>query len=309
MAFDLAALSRALKTHERVVRVLVAGTSGSTPREAGTAMLVWGDGQFGTIAGGALEFQAIKTAREMLPATGIWQRHLSRVPLGPRLGQCCGGAVTLLSEGFSRLECDALTAIYKTATPLTRPVFSGPPATADGAAHIGLNGRKMTELFSPPRPQVWIYGAGHVGRAVVNLLPGLGYDVTWVDTAKARFPAQDLEGVTPLVADNPGDAVRYAPVDACHLVMTYSHALDLDICHRILSHGFGSAGLIGSATKWARFRQRLAKLGHSEQQIQRICCPIGQPELGKSPEAVALGIAADLIRSHGEITLGVGAIG
>jgi xanthine dehydrogenase accessory factor len=89
--------------------------------------------------------------------------------------------------------------------------------------------------------------------------------------------------------------MAHAPRDAHHLIVTYSHALDLDLCHAALSRGFASAGVIGSATKWARFRRRLAQLGHAPAAIDRIDCPIGDPRLGKHPQAIALGVAARLL--------------
>ena len=98
--------------------------------------------------------------------------------------------------------------------------------------------------------------------------------------------------MTPCIASSPGDLVAQAPRDADHLILTYSHALDLDLCHRLLSHGFNTCGLIGSATKWARFRSRLAALGHTPAQIARIQCPIGDPAFGKHPQAIAISVAA-----------------
>jgi xanthine dehydrogenase accessory factor len=89
--------------------------------------------------------------------------------------------------------------------------------------------------------------------------------------------------------------VRYAPKKADHLILTYSHEIDLDLCHRLLGHGFRSAGLIGSRTKWARFRKRLAALGHAPAAIERITCPIGTPALGKHPQAIAIGVAAAML--------------
>jgi xanthine dehydrogenase accessory factor len=97
-------------------------------------------------------------------------------------------------------------------------------------------------------------------------------------------------------AADPALLADHAPSGAEHLVLTYSHALDLELCHRLLSRGFGRLGLIGSATKWARFRSRLAALGHSPAQIARIDCPIGDPGLGKHPQAIAIGVAGALLR-------------
>ena len=230
------------------IRITVTKTAGSAPRDAGTQMLVWADKIEGTIGGGALEWDAISQARQML-ADGH-SKLTRRIPLGPSLGQCCGGAVTLHWE-----EADAVT-------------------------------------DTPKRP-LWIYGAGHVGRAIVNVMAPLpDFDITWIDTGADRFPDTKI---TTLVAKDPAAVVKHAPADAEHLIVTYSHEIDLQLCHAILSQPFGSIGLIGSATKWARFKSRLAALGHDPAHISRIACPIGDPSLGKHPAALALGVATAMI--------------
>jgi xanthine dehydrogenase accessory factor len=101
--------------------------------------------------------------------------------------------------------------------------------------------------------------------------------------------------VTCLPAAEPPAALPHAPRQAHHLILTYSHDIDLALCHAALRHGFASCGLIGSATKWARFQSRLRALGHSDAQISRITCPIGDPLLGKHPQAIAVGVAARLL--------------
>lgn len=234
------------------IRITVARTAGSVPREAGTQMLVWSDRTEGTIGGGTLEWQAMAEARRML-AEGR-KTLTATYPLGPALGQCCGGSVTLTYD------------------------------VAD-------------TLASPHRRPLWIYGAGHVGRAIVNVMAPLPhFDITWVDTAADRFPETE---VTTLVAADPVRATKHAPDDADHLILTYCHEIDLALCHALLSRPFGSIGVIGSATKWARFRGRLAALGHSPAQIARIACPIGDPSLGKHPAEIALGVGAAMIaRNH-----------
>ncbi len=230
------------------IRITVTKTAGSAPRDAGTQMLVWPDRIAGTIGGGALEWDAIAEARKML--TEGRETLTRRIPLGPGLGQCCGGAVTLLWE-------------------------------------------KGDALDAPPARALWIYGAGHVGRAIVNVMAPLpDFDITWVDTGADRFPETD---VTTLVAQDPAAVVKHAPDDAEHLILTYSHDLDLAICHAILSRPFAGAGLIGSATKWARFKTRLAALGHDPAHVSRIACPIGDPTFGKHPAALALGVATAMI--------------
>jgi xanthine dehydrogenase accessory factor len=306
MGFDLAELSMAVARHGRVVRVVIAQVRGSSPREVGAAMLVWaGDrdgGQSGTIGGGALEHQATEAARRML-ATGAAAR-LTRHALGPNLGQCCGGAVQLLAEVYDAGKLADLQG----QDVIARPVIAGVQmpltvqrvltrARGQGDTPIAqLIDGWMIEPLERATVPLWIWGAGHVGRAFVAVmapLPDLA--ITWIDTGSERFPDAIPAQVTALPAADPARLVPHAPRDAHHLILTYSHALDLALCHAVLEHGFASAGLIGSATKWARFRARLGDLGHSPAQIARIRCPIGTPGLGKHPQAIAIGVASSLL--------------
>ncbi|GAA3863689.1 xanthine dehydrogenase accessory protein XdhC [Celeribacter arenosi] len=293
MSFDLHALRAAIHAHGVVARVVVAAVEGSTPREVGAAMLVWDGGQSGTIGGGTLEFEAASRA--------FCAPRLSRIALGPSLGQCCGGAVTILSEVFDSVE------------EITGEVYARGPgempfgvkkalaeARAQGTVEPMLLGEWMIEPVAPARRPLWVWGAGHVGRAIVGTLAPLpDFAITWVDTGAERFPDALPEGVDILYDAAPETLMRYAPENAEHLIVTFSHTLDLALCHGALLRGFASAGLIGSKTKWARFRSRLRDLGHSDAQISRICCPIGQPELGKHPQAIAVGVAARLISRSG----------
>ncbi|MEM6637932.1 MAG: xanthine dehydrogenase accessory protein XdhC [Pseudomonadota bacterium] len=291
MSFDRQQLDTAIGTHGRVVRVLVASHRGSVPRETGSVMLVWPDGQSGSIGGGALEWEALRTARRMLVEGPEVQ--LCGLALGPALAQCCGGTVTLVHEVFDRARLDAVCPSNSSAD-VARPVADDAadiPPTAHGMPTLLSDGWliEARTLLSEP---VWIWGAGHVGRALAaTLTPVPGIGVTVVDTDASRltgFP----DGVDPLAAEDPARLTVHAPPTASHYIMTYSHSFDLDICHGLLRRGFGFAGLIGSATKWARFRNRLAALGHSSETIARIQCPIGDPGLGKHPQEIALGVAA-----------------
>lgn len=152
------------------------------------------------------------------------------------------------------------------------------------------------EMARPEGAPLWIYGAGHVGRALVAVMAPLpDFAITWVDTGAERFPDDLPDGVTPFVARDPVQAMAHAPDSADHLILTYAHEMDLALCHAVLSRPFNSAGLIGSATKWARFRRRLQALGHASEQIARIACPIGDPSLGKHPQAIALGVATAMM--------------
>ncbi|MBL9059740.1 MAG: xanthine dehydrogenase accessory protein XdhC [Mangrovicoccus sp.] len=304
MSLDLEALKAAVAGHGRVARVVVAAVQGSAPREPGAVMLVWRDGQSGTIGGGALEYEAAKAARLALDGGGD---RLSRHPLGPQLGQCCGGSVTLATELFDaarlefvgktdpwlrRLEGTAEVPLaLRRAMKAVRGEGVGPAALLDA-------GWLLEPVARPTRP-VWIWGAGHVGRALVAVLAPLpDLAITWVDTAPDRFPGTVPESVTAVPAADPLRLVPHAPENAEHLILTFSHSLDLDLCHGLLVRGFRSCGLIGSATKWARFRSRLAGLGHDPAAIARITCPIGDPALGKHPQAIAVGVAAALLSSR-----------
>jgi xanthine dehydrogenase accessory factor len=136
-----------------------------------------------------------------------------------------------------------------------------------------------------------------VGRALVAVLAPLPrIAVTWVDVSRERFPDVVPEGVTVVPAADPAVLADHVPEGAEHLILTFSHALDLELCHRLLNRGFRSVGLIGSGTKWARFRSRLLALGHQAAEVGRIRCPIGDPSLGKHPQAIAVGVVAELLR-------------
>jgi len=300
MAFDREALSQALAEHGPVVRVVVCSVQGSTPREAGAAMLVWAGGQSGTIGGGALEFQASAHARTLLAEGGS---RIEKVALGPGVGQCCGGALVLGYERFDSLDAVPPSGLF------TRKLSARAPDTPPLAIAAALKAARnqgvvahrysdgwLAEPIAAPTRNLWIWGAGHVGRALVAVLAPLpGLAITWVDTDATRFPDAPTPGVTRRIAQDPADLVPEAPASAEHLILTYSHALDLDLCHRLLGHGFRACGLIGSATKWARFRHRLQALGHDPAQILRITCPIGDPSFGKHPQAIAISVAAALL--------------
>ena len=305
---DIGTLREAVATHGAVVRVVIAEIAGSSPREAGAAMIVRADGQTGTIGGGALEWEAVARARTLLAegaGDAVW-----RMALGPTLGQCCGGAVTLVAERFDAARVASLEGDV-----IARPLPGGPqemPLTVRRAlarargegvpSSARVVGGWLIEPVARPLRDIWVWGAGHVGRALVSVIAPLpGFRVTWVDVSAVRFPAALTEGVVQRIAADPAALVAEAPAQAEHFVLTFSHALDLELCHRLLRHGFPSLGLIGSATKRARFRSRLLALGHAEAQVGRIVCPIGDPSLGKHPQAIAVGVAAGLLSGSSAI--------
>lgn len=298
--FDSQALADAIAAHGPVARVLVAAVQGSAPREVGAAMLVWQGGQMGTIGGGALEYQAALQARAMLSSGQV--ARLDNISLGPNLGQCCGGAVRLVTEVFQ-------------ASPYAMVAFARPVAADAGqmplpiarALALARRGHSrgtllhqgwLIEPLAQAKSCLWLWGAGHVGRALTSVMAPLpDVDIIWVDTDLSRFPTDIVAGVKIMPAPDMARAVALAPKGAHHLVLTFSHAIDLALCDGLLRHGFASLGLIGSASKWARFRTRLQALGHGHAEIARITCPIGQPSLGKHPAAIAIGVAAQMMQS------------
>ncbi|MBV1863678.1 MAG: xanthine dehydrogenase accessory protein XdhC [Rhodobacteraceae bacterium] len=283
-----------------LIRIVIAKHAGSAPRETGTSMLVGTDWQTGTIGGGALEYEATEKARNMLAKASNTQ--ILKVPLGPALGQCCGGTVTLVLERFTTATLpDPKTEIFAraisnaTVEPLSVTRALANMRSLQDRRPLVFNDGWLIEPLQETSHPIWIYGAGHVGRAVVETLQGLSFDIIWIDTAQNRFPAEISGHATPLIAANPADVVRHAPANAQHLILTYSHALDLELCHQVLLRDFASLGVIGSATKRARFTKRLRVLGHSYAQITRMTCPIGNRALGKTPKAIAVGVVADLL--------------
>ncbi|KTT56766.1 xanthine dehydrogenase accessory protein XdhC [Pseudomonas oryzihabitans] len=238
---------------EPCVLITVADDQGSTPREAGTKMLVGREEQHLTIGGGHLEYRAVEIAREML-AAGTRQPRLERFSLAASLGQCCGGVTTLLFE----------------------------PQLAQDVPVI-------------------VFGAGHVARALVPLLAGLPCAVRWVDSRPQEFPAVLPAGVEKRLTDEPVDEIARMPAGAYYIVMTHNHPLDLELTDAILARGdHGYFGLIGSKTKWAKFRHRLAARGHGADRLARVRCPLGLPEVqGKLPLEIAIAVAGEVIAHYG----------
>ena len=253
-----------------LVQVLEA--RGSVPREAGTRMLVSAEAVAGTIGGGHLEWQAIARARQQLVAgsgTGTGIDAVTADPvdqviaLGPALGQCCGGALTLRTQP---LDAAALAA-----WPDEAPLFT-----------------------------LQLYGAGHVGRAIVALLETLPCRVQWIDEREAEFPAAlSAPHIQRLCVEPVQAEVPHAPPGAFYLVLTHRHDLDLTLTEAILRRGdVGFMGLIGSATKRARFLRRLEDRGLPAAALARLTCPIGLPGIvGKQPELIAVAVVAQLLQA------------
>jgi xanthine dehydrogenase accessory factor len=248
----ISALAELQKQGEPCVLVTIIDERGSTPRNAGSKMVVCAAQLFDTIGGGHLEFKAMQIARDML-AEGSQQTRLERFSLGASLGQCCGGVNVLLFEPMGQ-----------------------------------------------PQAEIAVFGAGHVGRALVPLLASLPCRVRWIDAREQEFPAQIPEGVIRIINDEPVDEVDDLPKGSYCIVMTHDHQLDLELTAAILKRNdFTYFGLIGSKTKRVKFEHRLRDRGFDPAVLQRMRCPMGLAEVkGKLPIEIAVSIAAEVIATY-----------
>lgn len=293
--YALAALERG----EPCALVSVLAVEGSTPREAGTRMVVTTDKTFGSVGGGNLEFQAISQAHAALSQLpGSWR--IQDYPLGPLLAQCCGGRVRLMIEhlpvqasrwlndvkdmnAFSLQTVLFVDGVERTVGAAGEGIMARGPIPAAGAAFVEIIGR--------PLMPVLMCGAGHVGAAIARALKPLPFAVEWLDI---RPEAGDLDGVHVVGREDMIATVRKAT--GLILVLTHDHQLDYELCTAALASPAAFIGVIGSATKDARFRSRLRKDGFSDTDLMRLHCPIGLPGLrGKAPNIIAVSVAAQLL--------------
>jgi len=254
---------------QRTPAVLVSVDSivGSTPREPGARMIVTAQQLYGTIGGGNLEYQACRIARNQLAqnqfASGA-EDGLQRFPLGAGLGQCCGGLVNLM---FERLGADS------------------------DWAGISQEEEKL---------ELYLFGAGHVGSALVRCLSDLPVRINWIDTRDDMLPQQPPVGVNAICTDTPEAEIDAAPGGSYFLVMTHDHSLDQRLCEQILRReDFAYFGLIGSASKRRNFETRLRRRGFGAQQFARMTCPIGIGGISsKQPAQIAIAVIAEILQVY-----------
>lgn len=295
-----------LRDDTPVARLVIISAKGSAPREAGAEAYVTQQSQSGTIGGGTLEFEAVHIARRTTadstdkPQTGF-RRLIRDFALGPDLGQCCGGHVRLLIEIFNPSCLEALIAIKEANAPAychdlgTQQIATPHHKIASGLCYDQKKEQLILADNPAPTP-VYIYGAGHVGQALIAVTNALYIDRIWVDTSRDRFPNEAPSDVTIVPASDMSIIAAHAPKDAIHIVMTYAHHLDEAICQALLAKGdFAHLGLIGSNTKKARFAKHFAAAGIGQEMIDRLNCPIGLADIkDKSPAHVALSIAGQI---------------
>lgn len=297
------------------VLVTVAALRGSAPREAGASMLVGAQDSCDTIGGGHLEWEAIAHARRML-AVNSSTPELRRFPLSASLGQCCGGVVWLLFERIAAADLQAWRprlAGLEVGQALTRHCVAGEgshwslqaadrtraggdPASCE-LAHAAADWRFHQSISLPYFP-VAIFGAGHVGEAIVRALLSLEAQIRWIDTREDVFPIDLAAQVSCITSDAPERELAALPAGSFVLVLTHSHAIDLELCAVGLRRDdLGFFGLIGSQAKRMRFEQRLVSRGLDPLRLARLVCPIGVAGIrSKLPAAIAAAVVAQLLQ-------------
>jgi xanthine dehydrogenase accessory factor len=305
MTADWLEALRAARGSEPVALVTILSTEGSAPRRAGTRMAVTAGASTGTIGGGALEHQAIGQARRILAEPpGSWR--VQDWPLGPLLGQCCGGQVRLMIE---HLHFDPAAWDWTDHLERQRPVatcFRGPnepvlrrpaesceapvpPPLPPRAARPGEGTIFIEPDDCGAERLLLMFGAGHLGVAVAGRLPGLPFRLAWFDPREERsFPGVSVQDEDSIVA-----CAEAAEEAAAVLIFTHDHGLDYRLTAAALRSRAAFVGLIGSRTKRARFLSRLEKEGVD---ASRLTCPIGIPGIAdKRPDAIAVAVLAQLL--------------
>jgi xanthine dehydrogenase accessory factor len=297
----------AIEAEGSAALVTLARVEGSSPREAGVRMVVRPSGGFhGTIGGGTLEFAALEAASEAL-RRGRGPARRRSLALGPELGQCCGGRVEWRVETFDKNDLEDLSAlaIAEGGASATLSARLGPDGRVQRILRPSAGERRLarlaeenwTEPLGVLARAVYLFGAGHVGRALALALAPLPFAVRWIDPRRDAFPTHTPANVTLIHAPEPAGELASAPDSALVLVITHSHALDLEIVAEALRvERFGYVGLIGSATKRARFLSQMRAAGLTEVQLARLVCPIGIPGLeSKDPAVIAASTAVQLL--------------
>lgn len=296
-------MARGWAEREPLAMVSVLVCEGSAPRGPGTRMLVSAGSTWGTIGGGALEFRAIEQARRALDlAPGSWR--VQDYPLGPLLGQCCGGRVRLLIEHLDFRGLAALQGMHEGALLVSHfsPeridrhwIVDGQPTPLSARADKPEAGARILETVGQWRRPVYLFGAGHVGQAIARHMTGLPLRLCWFDT---RPMFEMLDGVVIVAEDEIASCVAQAPPEAAFLILTHDHALDYRLTRAALQRtARGYVGLIGSATKRARFVSRLRDEGIDAATPGRLVCPIGIGGVtGKEPDVIAISVLAQLLQ-------------
>lgn len=302
MEFWAEKAKRMIAQEAQVILVTVGQAKGSAPRSQGTKMLIGAQDIFGTIGGGNLEFQVMDQAHKML-ADSQMNCLYQTYALGPILQQCCGGSVKILLEKLDASHLPLLAQVNKAqhsgdAYGLISALEGGQvdKRFIERKAPDGYPGHLEEWIDAPPHP-LYMFGAGHVGRAMAVVLGSLNFHVKWIDGRQGVFPDQCEDNIEKITDEDPAHFVQEAPEGSIFLIFTHSHQLDYEITAAVLKRGDAAyCGMIGSSTKRNRFEHYCEKEGMDNEKVAKLVCPIGlQNVQGKSPQVIAVAVAAELL--------------
>lgn len=253
------------KLDKEIILITIIETKGSVPRNKNVKMIVSIDEQYGTIGGGELEYRTINEAINLLKDSSTKNKILN-YPLGPSLGQCCGGFIKIKLEKFNR-------------------------------GQDLLKKNNLKNFITKNYKNLYLFGAGHIAQSLSIKLDGTGFNVFIIDSREDFLSKIKSKYVTKVLAKNPEIIINNAPAKTFYLIMTHSHQIDLSICSSLLKkNDFSFIGLIGSKTKKNKFFKRLKNMGHKQEIINKIEIPIGLKGIeGKEPDIIAISIIARLL--------------
>ena len=256
-----------------IILATIIKAKGSVPRNENVSMVISSSKQYGTIGGGELEYQVIKESKALLNNLDCNQKIIE-LPLGPALGQCCGGFVKIQLSKFKN------------------------------GKNLLLK-HDLKEQIINQNQNLYIFGAGHVGNSLLSKLDGVGFNIFVIDSRENFISKINADYVFPILAKDHTIIIKNTPSKSYYLVLTHSHQLDLSICDSILKkNDFTFIGLIGSKTKKIRFTKRLIEIGHDKNLIDKIECPIGIQSIeGKEPDVIAISIIARLLEYKSSSTI------
>ena len=256
-----------------IILATIIKAKGSVPRNENVSMVISSSKQYGTIGGGELEYQVIKESKALLNNLDCNQKIIE-LPLGPTLGQCCGGFVKIQLSKFKN------------------------------GKNLLLK-HDLKEQIINQNQNLYIFGAGHVGNSLLSKLDGVGFNIFVIDSRENFISKINADYVFPILAKDHTIIIKNTPSKSYYLVLTHSHQLDLSICDSILKkNDFTFIGLIGSKTKKIRFTKRLIEIGHDKNLIDKIECPIGIQSIeGKEPDVIAISIIARLLEYKSSSTI------
>ena len=253
-------------TKSKLILIKIIDTKGSVPRNKNVTMVISKNNQYGTIGGGELEYRVTNESIKLLNNSSSIEKIIE-FPLGPSLGQCCGGYIKIKLNKYN-----------------------------NGENLLKKNNLK-DEILNHNK-NLYIFGAGHVAKALMKKLDGTGFNIFVIDSRDEFISKIKIDYINAIFAKEPQIIIKNAPPKSFYLVMTHSHQIDLSICSSLLKiNNFSFLGLIGSETKMARFSKRLIQIGYNKKLIDRIECPIGVDGIvGKEPDIIAISIIARLLQ-------------